>query len=743
MKKFISAVTSLAMAATMASSIAPSISAADATKTFSLKAYAEAGSKYDAMGDKVTISKDDIAAGDVTVPCAVYLDEATNDSETISVQFTVNSKSADVKNVKFTAFGPSDNYFDSAKEVTVAGETVSTKKFLAFAGGIDPILESYKAAGSEIIGCDPSQEAAGTSNYFIGYSWTNQGKSYKWTGEKSSDHPVMVFNVTFPKGTAAGDYKIEYCKYNTDATGEHNNPSNMIETSTRYTEEAKNLVLNDMTITVEGDNATSDTTTQKPDDTTTTKKPDDTTTTTTTTNKPDDTTTTTVANPDTSKADVVFDFGNYETEAGKKVKVQVKTDSKGKGIAAMDVVFKLDSPLVYGGVAEESPAFGMSVMSNNEILGANFTAIKNGSGDPITPSADEATFVVLVNVPETTPTGTYKIGFGDKCEVFKDSTQNTYSTAAINGNIKVTNPNGGDDTTTKKPDDTTTTTTNKPDDTTTTTTAPVDTSKADVVFDFGNYKTEAGKKVKVQVKTDSKGKGIAAMDVVFKVDSPLVYGGVAEESPAFGMSVMSNPDILGANFTAIKNGSGDPITPSADEATFVIVVNVPETTPTGTYKVGFGDKCEVFKDSTQNTYSTAVINGNIEVTNPNGEVTTTTQKPDDTTTTSTSTTVSTDKKDETTTTTSTPVSGSLKPVWGDVNCDGSVNVADVVLLNKYINKNSDYAITDQGKVNADVCNPQNADNTVAVDPSKVDIDKADSEAIIRSIVHLVTLPTKA
>ena len=554
MKKFISAVTSLAMAATMASSIAPSISAADATKTFSLKAYAEAGSKYDAMGDKVTISKDDIAAGDVTVPCAVYLDEATNDSETISVQFTVNSKSADVKNVKFTAFGPSDNYFDSAKEVTVAGETVSTKKFLAFAGGIDPILESYKAAGSEIIGCDPSQEAAGTSNYFIGYSWTNQGKSYKWTGEKSSDHPVMVFNVTFPKGTAAGDYKIEYCKYNTDATGEHNNPSNMIETSTRYTEEAKNLVLNDMTITVEGDNATSDTTTQKPDDTTTTtKKPDDTTTTTTTTKKPDDTTTTTVANPDTSKADVVFDFGNYETEAGKKVKVQVKADSKGKGIAAMDVVFK--------------------------------------------------------------------------------------------------------------------------------------------------------------------------------VDSPLVYGGVAEESPAFGMSVMSNPDILGANFTAIKNGSGDPITPSADEATFVLVVNVPETTPTGTYKVGFGDKCEVFKDSTQNTYSTAVINGNIEVTNPNGEGTTTTKKPDDTTT--------------STTTTTTPVSGSLKPVWGDVNCDGSVNVADVVLLNKYINKNSDYAITDQGKVNADVCNPQNADNTVAVDPSKVDIDKADSEAIIRSIVHLVTLPTKA
>ena len=71
MKKFISAVTSLAMTVTMASSIAPSVSAADASKGFAIKAYAEAGSKYDAMGSKVTVSKDDIAAGDVVVPVAV------------------------------------------------------------------------------------------------------------------------------------------------------------------------------------------------------------------------------------------------------------------------------------------------------------------------------------------------------------------------------------------------------------------------------------------------------------------------------------------------------------------------------------------------------------------------------------------------------------------------------------------------------------------------------------------------
>ncbi|MBR1823736.1 MAG: hypothetical protein IJ779_05830, partial [Ruminococcus sp.] len=355
MKKFISAVTSLAMAATMASSIAPSISAADATKTFSLKAYAEAGSKYDAMGDKVTISKDDIAAGDVVVPCAVYLDEATPDSQTISVQFTINSDQADVKNVSFTAYGPSNNYFAKAKEQTVGTTTVSTKKFVAFAGKIDDISGSYTGAGGAQIGCDASQAVAGAENYFIGYGWTNGGSDYQWTGSKSTDHPVMVFDVTFPKGTAAGDYKIQYCKYNTDTSGEHNNPSNMIETDSRYTEEAGNLVLNEMTITVEGDAASTTTTT--------TKAPDTTTTTTTTIKKADDTTTTTTTTkPVDTNADVVFDFGSYTAKAGDTVRVNVKTDSKDKGIAAMDVVFKVDSPLVYKGVAGESPAFEQSVL---------------------------------------------------------------------------------------------------------------------------------------------------------------------------------------------------------------------------------------------------------------------------------------------------------------------------------------------------------------------------------------------
>ena len=556
MKKFISAVTSLAMAATMASSIAPSISAADATKTFSLKAFAEAGSKYDAMGDKVTISKADIAAGDVVVPCAVYLDEATNDTETMSVQFTINSDSADVKNVKFDCFLPVDDYFAEEKEFKVGDASVKTKKYAAFAGEYDDILEEYSAAGKSVAGCDPSQDVAGAKNYFIGYSWTNNGSAYKWLGSKSTDHPVVVFNVTFPKGTAAGDYKIQYCKYNTDTKGIHNNPSNMIETKQRYTEELGNLKLNEMTITVEGDAAVATTTTKAPETTTTTIAQA-----TTTTSKKDDTPATTTTVTPAADGDVIFDFGNYKTKAGEeKLKIDVKADTKGAPVSAMDVVFKIDSPLKITNFAKNSQAVNQPLMSNMENLGASFTSVDSKTGEPVVPDKDKAVFTMVVSVPSDTPDGVYHIGFGDKCEVFKDGTSFQYKTAAINGDITVGEVKDTETTTTKAPDVTTTTATTTKNDTTVTT-----------------------------------------------------------------------------------------------------------TTNTGDGK----------------TYA---------------------------------------------------------PKWGDVNCDGDVNVADVVLLNKYINKNSDYAITDQGKVNADVYAPQNTDEKVAVDPSKTKLTLEDSEAILQAIVHLIKLP---
>jgi outer membrane protein OmpA-like peptidoglycan-associated protein len=489
----------------------------------------------------------------------------------------------------------------------------------------------------------------------------------------------------------------------------------MIETKSRYTEEAGNLKLNEMTITVDGEGGTTPTTesTAKPTETTTTQS----------TTKPTESTTVTTAKPDTN-ADVVFDFGSYKAKAGDKVNVNVMVDTKGQGVAAMDVVFKADSAIKITGIAKESPAFEKSVMTNMDILGANFTAIENGSGDPVKPEDGEAVFVIATEIAADAKDGVYKIGFGDKCEVFKDATKNKFTTAAINGDITVGNPTPDDGTT--KPTETTTTQTTKP-----TTTTTVDTSKADVVFDFGSYKAKAGDKVNVNVMVDTKGQGVAAMDVVFKADSALKITGIAKESPAFEKSVMTNMDILGANFTAIENGSGDPVKPEDGEAVFVIAVEVAADAKDGVYKIGFGDKCEVFKDATKNKFSTAAINGDITV----GDPTPTTESTKVTESTETTkTTESTSKSTETTsksTDTTTSSTSNLTPKYGDVNCDGEVNVADVVLLNKWLNNNADYAITEQGKVNAD------ADLT-----DDKGITLADSEAILKSIVHLVELPVK-
>ena len=110
----------------------------------------------------------------------------------------------------------------------------------------------------------------------------------------------------------------------------------------------------------------------------------------------------------------------------------------------------------------------------------------------------------------------------------------------------------------------------------------------------------------------------------------------------------------------------------------------------------------------------------------------------------TTTTTTTTPKQETTTTTTTPAPTQptqpteTTPVptqptqpttvtYGDTNCDGTVNIADVVMLNKYLTNAEKYPITDQGKKNAD-CD------------TKAGLTTNDSYCIIRSIVKLVTLP---
>ena len=69
-----------------------------------------------------------------------------------------------------------------------------------------------------------------------------------------------------------------------------------------------------------------------------------------------------------------------------------------------------------------------------------------------------------------------------------------------------------------------------------------------------------------------------------------------------------------------------------------------------------------------------------------------------------------------------------KTVYGDVDCNGVVDIADVLLLNQYLLGIADIE-NPQGKVNGDVDNNNSLNDTDALN-------------ILKSLVDLVTLPVK-
>ena len=309
----------------------------------------------------------------------------------------------------------------------------------------------------------------------------------------------------------------------------------------------------------------------------------------------------------------------------------------------------------------------------------------------------------MVQVPANCPDGTYEIGFGTKVDIFKEGkSSDEWSYQEIKGIITV-----GEGGTT-------------PGTTTTTTTTSQPVGDANLIIDFGNYTANAGDKVVVKptIKNNGGSFPVAGIDVEFAIDDPLTITAIGGTSAAFGgAGVQSNLAQYKASITPL-DGSGDPTAAADGEALFQLMVQVPANCPDGTYEIGFGTKVDIFKEGkSSDEWSYQEIKGIITV---GGDVTTSS-----TTTTSKTTTSST-----TTSTTTQPPLGT--PVYGDSNCDGVVNVADVVVLNKWLNNNADYNLTEQGKLNADCFNPKDGK----------ELNASDSDAIIKSIVSLVTLPVE-
>ena len=257
MKKLISAAASLAMAASMVSSAVPFMTGAADSKGFALRTYLDVNGKE----VSTTISADDIAAGDVTIPVGLFLTEGTNDSQTLSAQWTVKSSDGDASNayVTFKKHKVGTSYFKSEQSVSLAdGSSGNTNNLIGFAGKIvnddeDGDYFSASVAGQEFA-LDKS-DSAGTPNAFASIAYTGPTSgSYKWSGSRSDEYPVYLVDVVFAKGTPAGTYSLEFCDYAPDPDYPAN-MSNMIETAGGKLTSGSGLTLKGLDITVGGSSA--------------------------------------------------------------------------------------------------------------------------------------------------------------------------------------------------------------------------------------------------------------------------------------------------------------------------------------------------------------------------------------------------------------------------------------------------------------------------------------------------------
>ncbi len=661
------------MAASMVGYVAPAVvGAADATKGFAIKTY-DINNPSSASG-KSTITLDktkDFADGDVVIPCAVYYSEATDNSTgSLLVSLTTDSK-----DIKMKLHDPTMEYTADELGYTLGGVSFETNCYISFAGYCKNKRTGYLPAGKYVFGEAESQPAANTNNYFIGCSWMNNGEDYHWAGELSDSYPFYVFDVKIPKTIDAGSYKITYCRYNTDATGVNDNPAPMVESGgERYTAEAGNLKLEELTINVkDGDTpiTTTSTTTQK------------TTTSATTTAKPTGTTVTTKA--PVLDGDINFEFVDENGNDTVKVKkgeattiaVDVNINAGTNPISALDVQFKTTPGVKISEIYKSTKAFsGVSVSSNLAELRASYATL-NGD-EAMTAKNGKSAFMLDVDVPADTPEGIYYVDFADQCKIFKDNTSFNYKTASKPLKIVVGDPT---------PTQTSATTTAKPTGTTVTTKAPV--LDGDINFKFVDENGEStvevdptkGATLAVDVNIEAGTNPISALDVQFKTSDGIKISEIYKSTKAFsGVSVSSNIAELRASYATL-NGD-EAMTAKNGKSAFMLDVDVPAGTPEGTYTVGFDSQCKIFKDNTSFNYKTDFTPLTIVVKKPgSGSSTTatatTTAKPTGTTVTTTAPVLDGDVNfkfvDENGESTVKVKKGEAKTIAVDVNIEAGTN----------------------------------------------------------------------
>lgn len=440
MKKLISAASALAMAASMATAAVPfATGAADSTKGFELRAF------ENRAGEAVstTISADEIAAGDVTIPIGVYLVENENDCESIKAEWTVSSADGDASNkyVSFTGIQHGTDYYDADRDVTLAdGKTATTKRYVPFAAAVKA-KKLMLTAGESLFSTAAKQDSSNCPNAWGSVMWTPvSGQEYKWSGKTSDEYPMFVFEATFAKGTPAGTYTIDFVDIIKDEKFPENRSSMIESPAGKMTSANNNLTFKGIEIKIGDASDTPKTTTANEGSTTTTAG--------STTAAPK--TTTTVAGTGTpgdvtfvTIEDFVINVPDIELEPGEAKEVSFTVENPGKHKAATLSAFLAD---ITDGVTialnEEDNPFCEAVPGDKEWIHSGIVercnATEAGTMHP-QDVADGNIISLIVTADETAEPGVYDYGLNrfHLVESAKEGDVREYDVKVNNGKLTI------------------------------------------------------------------------------------------------------------------------------------------------------------------------------------------------------------------------------------------------------------------------------------------------------------------
>ena len=439
MKKFISAASALAMAASMFAVAVPatvnaatSASDLEQSKTLSLRAINETDSAIESLGNSITVSADAIAAGDVTIPCALYI-EATQEGDFNSLAsiFGVSADSKDPSAMSISTVTEKVLTYDaysSAHTFTIAGGATLAMTQRPFFSAEDTLgMGMYTAHGDIVVDYQDARASFGIDLPTISTTWVYVGGD-TWLGDTSDAFPYLYFDVTLKKGAAAGDYIIDfYDFYKDEAELQPSNLMGSVVTNFEYsnimqskTGEGK-IEFEPLTISVEGGTEV-EPTTAEPTAAPTTQAP-------------------TVADTTaggTTEGGIVFSYAQdeYKGEKGGKINLQLLCDTNGRGIAAYDGSLlvsdteHMEISAVIGACQAAGTSFTVNWLSNYLSLDPNNTAEgftdRNGNvvsaliaGPTATTidgnlveqalTSDRAFLVYQVALSEDIPDGTYYV----------------------------------------------------------------------------------------------------------------------------------------------------------------------------------------------------------------------------------------------------------------------------------------------------------------------------------------------